>query len=270
MTKHQPLTEAELAEFIPRQRIVDYIEGFRQQHKLDKAQMNILDWGCGRGGYTLWLREQGYNAYGVDIDAEPVSNGIDLFIKKGYDSTTLSLLDDTGKTIFPDAYFHFTFSNQVFEHVHNMTETAAEIARVTMPGGAGFHTYPAHKSLIEKHLHMPVVHWLPKNPARRYFISGCVLLGIEPHWPELNNIGLVEKARAYFQYSIDKTYYRKHSEIKKLFSHYGFDVDFETLNRGRVKDHAIIGKLVHKKVCRDIIDYLLLTFTVQDLFLRKR
>ncbi|UCC21301.1 MAG: methyltransferase domain-containing protein, partial [Promethearchaeota archaeon] len=37
--------------------------------------MKILDFGCGRGLFVLWLKEHGYNAYGIDIDPIPIKNG---------------------------------------------------------------------------------------------------------------------------------------------------------------------------------------------------
>ena len=78
MSKHHVLTEQDFSEYTPSQRILRYIESYRRDRNLEAKEMNILDWGCGRGRTVLWLREQGYNAYGVDIDIEPIRNGIGL------------------------------------------------------------------------------------------------------------------------------------------------------------------------------------------------
>ena len=68
LTKHDVLTEKEMSGFSMNPRIFRLIEYYRDKMKLDKSRMNILDWGCGRGQAVLWLREQGYSAFGTDID----------------------------------------------------------------------------------------------------------------------------------------------------------------------------------------------------------
>jgi 2-polyprenyl-3-methyl-5-hydroxy-6-metoxy-1,4-benzoquinol methylase len=38
--------------------------------------LRVLDWGCGRGTTVAKLVEMGFDAYGVDIDPEPIKNGV--------------------------------------------------------------------------------------------------------------------------------------------------------------------------------------------------
>ena len=187
MPRNDSLTEEEFAAFTPNKRTIHCIETYREKTNLEKREMNVLDWGCGRGETTLWLKEQGYNVYGADIDVIPIRNGIGLFRSKGYDDSILSLITPDGKTDFPDSFFHFIFSCQVFEHISNLELVAAEMARVTMKDGVGFHIYPAHRRIIEGHLHMPIVHWLPKNNLRRLLIGIYVFFGLEPRWVKVND-----------------------------------------------------------------------------------
>ena len=109
MSKHNLLTQEELSTFQLDMTLINYIELYRNKYNLKKEEMNILDWGCGKGKSTLKLRERGYNTYGVDVDIEPIHNGINLFKEKGYDSSILQVLSVKGTTDFPDNYFHFTF-----------------------------------------------------------------------------------------------------------------------------------------------------------------
>lgn len=238
MSKHSILTEEEFQKFTPNRRTLNYIEACRKKKGLKREEMNILDWGCGRGREVLWLRKEGYNAYGIDIDNEPINNGIGLFKVKGYEDSTLRLLSSDGKTDFPNDYFHFTFSNQVFEHICNIESVVLEIGRITIDGGIGFHVYPAHKYIVEGHLFMPFIHWLPKNMLRNYLIIIYVILGKEPHWQELNDIKFIEKVNIYYQYSINKTFYRKYSNVKRVFQKNGFHVSFETINNPKLKKGA--------------------------------
>jgi len=219
MSKNNPLTEEEFAGFKPARRILQYIETFRLNSGLSKEDINILDWGCGRGRSVLWLQDEGYNAFGVDVDQGPIDNASALFQSKGHNPSVLQLLTQEGKTEFPSNYFHITFSSQVLEHVENLDAVAAELFRITKPEGIGFHTYPARKHLVEAHLKMPFIHWLPKNILRHQLIALFVLAGREPRWPGLRSPA--EKTEAYYRYSIGKTFYRKQAETKAVFSRNG-------------------------------------------------
>jgi SAM-dependent methyltransferase len=270
MPKSDILTQAEFADFSPNERILHHIEAFRQSQNLRKEEMRLLDWGCGRGRSVLWMREQGYQAYGIDIDCIPIENALPLIREKGYPGDILHLLNENGKTDFPNNFFDFTFSGQVFEHVADMDLVAAEIQRITRPGGMGFHEYPSYRHVREPHLFMPIVHWLPKSFLRRWLIALYVRLGVEPHWPEVDTASLQKKIETYYRYSIEKTHYRKHTEIQKIFEQHGFDVTFETINHPRIQKHKIMGKLTRHKLTRGIVNYLLLTFRHQELSIKKQ
>ena len=269
MSKHSTLTVEEFSKYTPNERTIHYLETYCNKRNLKREEMNILDWGCGRGREVLWLREQGYNAYGIDIDIEPIRNGIELFKAKGYEDSSLRLLSPDGKTDFPDDFFHFTFSNQVFEHVSNIGSVAAEIGRITIIGGIGFHIYPAHKYIVEGHLFMPLVHWLPKNIIRKYLISAYVVLGKEPYWPQLKDSEFKEKVNTYYQYSISKTFYRRYFYVKKVFQNNGFDVSSEMINNPKVINHKLLGKFTNLPTSDLLINYLLFTFKSVELLIKK-
>lgn len=269
MSKLTPVTEDEFAAFTPEKRAIQSLEEYREKQGLEHNEVKVLDWGCGRGMETLWLREQGYNACGVDIDSGPIANGADIFERKGHPPSKLRPLDSTGVSDFPDGYFQFTFSNQVFEHVKDLEAVAAELWRVTAPGGEGHHVFPAHKYLVEGHLFMPLIHWLPKNGLRRIAIRAFVAVGKEPGWSNLSALSSAEKAQVYYDYSINKTFYRRPSEIKRTFESLGFDVSFQTLNHPRVDRNPILGRLKKSEWGRKLVDFLLLTFISNELHIAK-
>ena len=64
-----PLTEAEFATFRPNAEVIRYLEETRERLGLQRYEMNVLDWGSGRGEYVAWLRDAGYNAFGAEIRA---------------------------------------------------------------------------------------------------------------------------------------------------------------------------------------------------------
>ena len=149
MTKHDILTEEEMSKFSLNPRIFKRIKYFCGKMNLQKNQMNILDWGCGRGRAIAWLRAQGYNAFGTDIDPEPVNNCRSLLSARGLDANSLiSLMIDGEEKQFPDNFFHLSFSEGVFEHVKDIEQVAANLKRLTVPGGVGVHFFPAHKHFV--------------------------------------------------------------------------------------------------------------------------
>ena len=268
MLKHKSLTLEEYASYSPNKRIPAYIEAYRKQNKLEKEEMNILDWGCGRGLDVLWLRDKGYNAYGVDIDSEPINNGIDLFKAKGHEESTLRHLSPDGKTDFPDGFFHVVISNQVFEHVSNIEAVANEARRITRDGGTGYHIFPASKRVIEGHMFMPFIHWLPKNKLRKYLIATFIVLKIKPH-SKLDDMKLKKKIDTYYHYSINSTFYRKPSALRRKFRKAGFHVSFVTVSNPRLTNHKIFGRLTNYRLSKYLINFMLLNFFHVELMLEK-
>lgn len=256
--------------FLPNKRLMNIIENYRRKNQIEKKNMNILDWGCGKGRTVLWLREQGYNAFGIDIDPLTIENGIDLFVTKNYDASTLNLLLNNNRTNFQENFFHLIFSEQVFEHVSSLDTVAEEQWRITRHGGVGFHIFPAHKYIVEGHLFMPFVHWLPKNSLRRYIIYIYTVLGVEPHWKELDSYSIREKADKYYNYSINKTFYRKYKIVRQVFERPGFNVKFTTVDNPKISKNKIIGRFIQLKFFINILNILILNFLSIELFLTKR
>lgn len=270
MSKGKELTSEEFNKFTFEDRTLSYIKIVSAIIGLRESDMNILDWGCGRGRAVLWLRERGYNAFGVDIDRKPVENGLMLVKSKGYNESILRILTPDNKTDFPDGFFHFITSNQVFEHIKDIDSVSREMSRITIKNGYGYHDYPAPKYIVEGHLFMPFVHWFPKNYTRKYLITFYVFLGFYPKWEEFKNKSQKEVAEILYQYSIDKTYYRSRNEVEKAFEKYGFDVKFVTLEHPKIKANHFLCWLVRFNLTREIINWLLLIFKSHNLFLRKK
>ena len=55
----------------------------------------------------------------------------------------------------------------VFEHVENLDRALSEIARVLKPDGQFFAVFPGKESLLEAHVRIPFIHWIPKNASFR-------------------------------------------------------------------------------------------------------
>jgi ubiquinone/menaquinone biosynthesis C-methylase UbiE len=260
MSKHEQLLTEELNNFNPNLNTLSFIDSFLERKNRKKNKVNILDWGCGRGREVLWLRLKGYNVIGVDIDNEPINNGLVLAKQLGFEEGILQLLLDDNKTPFPENYFDITFSNQVFEHIEDINSVAKEIYRITKKDGEGYHVFPSFMYPNEGHLHMPFVHWLPKNQIRYLIILIYVLIRREPFWPELSNLNLLGKAKAYYNYSINKTYYRKPKTLTNIFSNAGFNVKHGSKYIGMNSNNSL-------SYWQKIKQYLRIIFKEDELYL---
>ncbi len=245
-SKHDILTEEEMSKFRLASVVDKEIRRFiaKQNGSLRPEQMNILDWGCGRGRSVAKLREQGYNAFGVDLDKKTIGNGFQLFENRGFNPREI-LKPVSEIDTFVDGFFQVIFSEQVFEHVSDLEKLISVLGRKTAPGGIGIHAFPGAKNIEEQHLKMRYVHWLPKNILRKVAIITMLSCGKGPDiskWPEAQGKSFLEKSNIFYRYLNEKTYYRDNNDITNLFKNNGFDSKYlvggkEYLNRGGFTDY---------------------------------
>jgi SAM-dependent methyltransferase len=219
---------------------------------------------------VLWLREQGYQAYGVELDPMPIQNGFELIKAKGYPGDCLALINNAGRSPFPDGFFDYIFSGNVLEHVADIESVCAEMSRLTCKGGGGYHVFPAQRQPIEGHLFMPFVHWIPPGLLRRMIIRTCVMLGREPRWVEVREASLETKTEFYYKYSLNNIFYRRYSSVRRAFEDRGLAVTFTTLDHPRIKRNPILSRLLKIMVLRNLLNHILLTYKLVELQVEKR
>jgi ubiquinone/menaquinone biosynthesis C-methylase UbiE len=88
----------------------------------------VIDFGCGWGGETLWLKDQGASrVIGVDTSLESLRHAKDFCGEKCEFFQDLSSVDDNSVDI--------VFSSNVFEHVMDIPHMLDELLRVLKPNG---------------------------------------------------------------------------------------------------------------------------------------
>lgn len=262
MSYDEPLTEAEFAKFTPNAEVLRYLELTRRRLGLEKHDMKVLDWGSGRGEYVAWLRDAGYDAFGAEIRPAAAERGRDLLSARGYSlDHIIKRIDRHCRTDLPDGFFHFIFTHYVLEHVADIATVTREIARLTAPGGCGFHVYPGKLRPIEPHLFMPFVHWLPKGVFRKLAIRACVTCGIEPRWAWLESTNAQRKAQAYHDFCVQETFYRSFREVRGSFKSVGFEVT------PVAADHPALQRL--RLVPRPIVEFPVRMFQTVEIMVRK-
>lgn len=230
MSKHERLTEAEMATFGLQRRVRRALEAYVRETGKRPGDIRVLDWGCGRGRSVAWLRKRDYEAFGVDIDPQVIANGRPLFAQRGLDAESILMPLHEVDRLAPES-FDFVFSEQVFEHVADIKQCVRSIARLTRPGGIGLHVFPGRLNFQEGHLFMPFIHWLPKSGLRRKALSLYLRCGFGPavnesSWPEAHGKSHRERVEVFYRYSVERTFYRRAVDVVQEFSAVGLSPTF--------------------------------------------
>ena len=225
----------------------------------DRSSLRVLDWGCGIGTAVAQLRKNGWDASGADIDEDAIERG-----NAAIAGAPLSLIED-GRGPWPSGTFDFVFSEQTFEHVADIDAATREIRRLTAPGGLGFHTFPAKFRIVEPHVFVPFLHWLPKNRLMLNYLRLCCKVGIG-HSSEVNKraiAGLSPSEAAAFSYAYmrDHTFYRSYRTVTSAFRTAGFGVSSPILEHPKLER---LRSAVSVPLVQPIAESVLLNFvTVQ-------
>lgn len=100
----------------------------------------LLDVGCGNGQYLAYMRDLGWEVYGVDTDHEAA-----LVAQQQYKvSVYTGNLEDAN---FPNDYFDAVTLNHVIEHVFDPIKILSECYRILKPGGCLIVVTPNSKSM---------------------------------------------------------------------------------------------------------------------------
>jgi SAM-dependent methyltransferase len=150
---------------------------------VDLEDARILDVGCGIGTYVRRFRDYSEDVHGIEVEEERV----------GEASAELpNIVRAVGEDLpYPDDHFDLVFSNEVIEHVDDDRRTAAEMVRVTRPGGAivafapnrlyPFETHGAYLRGRYVFGNIPFVNWLPDRLRDRLapHVRAYTMAGIE-------------------------------------------------------------------------------------------
>jgi len=157
------------------------LEMVRQFVDLEDAR--VLDVGCGIGTYVRRFRQYSDDVHGVEVEEERVAEA-----SAELPNIVLAVGEDLP---YPDDQFDLVFSNEVIEHVDDDRQTAAEMIRVTRPGGSivafapnRLYPFETHGAYFGKRYvfgNIPLINWLP-DPLRDRFaphVRAYTMRGIE-------------------------------------------------------------------------------------------
>lgn len=112
-----------------------YIERMIERQRLPRGA-RILDVGCGPGELLLRLRQDGYDALGVDISQGMVDEASRLLRSRGFaDGAERVSVGDIERLQFPDGTFDAVIAAGVIEYQTGDAKALHEMGRVLKPGG---------------------------------------------------------------------------------------------------------------------------------------
>jgi SAM-dependent methyltransferase len=97
--------------------------------------LDVLDFGCGWGGETLWLAGQVRSVCGVDVDKNAVIQANKARVAMAISNCRFEWSED-GCLPFAAASFDVVLSTNTFEHVMDLDQAFRQIFRVLRPGGS--------------------------------------------------------------------------------------------------------------------------------------
>jgi len=101
----------------------------------EPSTLDVLDFGCGWGGETMWVAGRVKSVCGVDVDRHAIAQARAALSGTSITNCRFEMSLD-GRLPFPDASFDAVLSTDTFEHVMDLDLAFSEIARVLRPGGS--------------------------------------------------------------------------------------------------------------------------------------
>jgi ubiquinone/menaquinone biosynthesis C-methylase UbiE len=137
----------------------------------DLQGQRVLEVGCGRGDFAIWLADKYPQAevVGVDFSEVAIATAERRAATKG--SKAVFRVDDSEALSFADHSFDYVISCECMEHVIHPVKMASEIYRVLRPGGKFILT-------TENYFNGMILQWLKTWTTGKPFDSGS---GVQPH-----------------------------------------------------------------------------------------
>jgi SAM-dependent methyltransferase len=155
-------------------------------------------------------------------------------------------IDADGTVPFPDLHFDLVVSNQVIEHVANLEQLVAELARITKPSGCVLALFPTREVMREGHIGIPFAHWFtPGSTLRRGYVVALRASGF----------GYFKQGRRIMQWCdemlqwLDQyTHYRPLLAVERAFSSHfdttGAEADYIRYRMRRTRSVAWLSPLL--------------------------
>jgi len=165
----------------------------------------VLDSGCGAGGLCIRLQLY-YPRHVTAVELDPVQSRLAVQRLAALPNVTV-VNSDAEQSGLPAASLDVVFSLHVIEHVPNANLYLDEIVRLLRPGGLLLLACPHRLWPLEAHTGLPLIHYLPRGPAK-----------LLAHWLSRRKSispNLAQRLETSTLYQHDFTYFRVHRMLKQ-------------------------------------------------------
>lgn len=176
--------------------------------KINK-NFRILDFGCGDEKDVKILRNEGYKAYGCDIEFKEKGKFFQKYYRQGI---IRKIQISPYKIPFSTNSFDLILSNQVFEHIMDYQVVFKEIKRVLKNGGISLHVFPSKGRLIEPHIFVP----LTGRFQNKWWLRFWAAMGIRNQFQK--DLSVDDIVQANDEYLKTNTNYLTRKEIEKIIN----------------------------------------------------
>lgn len=200
------------------------------------SPIRLLDAGCGNGELLVALHRhlpaltgRPVEVHGFDVSDARVQRS-DFFstamsrlgeVAPDIDwSTRLHQVRSTDEWPFDQNTFDFVVSNQVLEHVSDLSHFLVNVHRVLKVGGTSVNLFPMRSSLVETHVGAPLVHRIKSDDVRERVLARFAQLRLSRKGPmrQAATQSPDDFGRTRSEYVATQTFYRSFSEIAR-FAH---------------------------------------------------
>lgn len=181
--------------------------------------LNLLDLGCGMGGFAVAAALAGITVTAVDYHADYCAI---TALRAARYNLDIPVAVAAGEVLpLPSARFDAVTCWDVLEHVQSPARLLAEIARVLRPGGIVVLTAINRYAFRDPHYHLPLINWLPRS------LAAMLIAGL----------GRAKHGSFRDRQDLHTMHYFTWSQLKRLVAAHGFhlyDLDALRVARGEV------------------------------------
>ncbi|MGN7722861.1 class I SAM-dependent methyltransferase [Chitinophaga sp. 22620] len=196
------------------------------QKRFDLANKDILDFGCGMGGLTLWLAAKtGARVDGVDLDPNHIQIAQELQRRHNITNVDFAVRNIIEQPV--DKQYDYIILSDVIEHlkpewIPNILRTL--IHRNLKKNGVIFISYPPwegpHASHLQSVIRIPWVQYLPQSWVRRLLQKrNKQLVGVNDlmtEYLELNHMTHSKLRRFLSAFQLKPVFRHSHTKFCKL------------------------------------------------------
>lgn len=228
--------------------------------------LKVLDFGCGNGEILKLLRQEGIDAYGVDVFYEGASYEA-LYKTELFQQGIIRKITENGDIPFEDGYFDVIISNQVFEHIQDKGLVLDKLKRVLKQDGFMYHHFPSREVIREGHIGIPCVHWLPKGKLR--YIYTVILRSIGLGYFK-NGLSVSEWAKEKLDWVDKYCFYEKYADLYRLINK-DYSICHREIDycRFRARNNAILKFILDINLLKGFYEYLFRQLAFMAIELKK-